>query len=349
VLRRMVAVWCLFLAFSAQAYASCGDGVLDAGEECDDGNLANGDGCSAACLLPWAVVVAGQSNADERSTVFPDQPTARVTSPDPGTGLVSRIFRARYLFDTGAHFPTWVRANSWPCADADCTAQPGGTCEGRTAASHVALDPSCTCHCGTVDTDADEERTSAWPTFAQRIMQDVGREVDIVFVARGATSLVAADGGPPADPLWDPTVDCTGRQWTAPNAWEDERGDLFCLLFHAVEQAQVGGRLKAVLWYQGEDDATGFLVNGTPTRAEYAAALGTLADAVWSRLGVPLIVAPISLREFPDDPAKSAVPGDGTYQVHDAQLDAIAAHPHIYRGPTTDDLETRTTSTSATS
>ena len=30
----------------------CGDGILDAefGEECDDGNNANGDGCSSECL-----------------------------------------------------------------------------------------------------------------------------------------------------------------------------------------------------------------------------------------------------------------------------------------------------------
>ena len=30
---------------------SCGDGVLDSGERCDDGNLADGDGCSALCDL----------------------------------------------------------------------------------------------------------------------------------------------------------------------------------------------------------------------------------------------------------------------------------------------------------
>ncbi|MEO6027385.1 MAG: DUF4215 domain-containing protein [Candidatus Binatia bacterium] len=29
----------------------CGDGVVDLGEECDDGNLTDGDGCSATCLL----------------------------------------------------------------------------------------------------------------------------------------------------------------------------------------------------------------------------------------------------------------------------------------------------------
>ncbi len=30
----------------------CGNGVVEAGEQCDDGNTADGDGCSNACLLP---------------------------------------------------------------------------------------------------------------------------------------------------------------------------------------------------------------------------------------------------------------------------------------------------------
>lgn len=29
----------------------CGDGILDVGEQCDDGNLADGDGCSSQCLI----------------------------------------------------------------------------------------------------------------------------------------------------------------------------------------------------------------------------------------------------------------------------------------------------------
>ena len=29
----------------------CGDGTLDAGEECDDGNTVDGDGCSAVCTI----------------------------------------------------------------------------------------------------------------------------------------------------------------------------------------------------------------------------------------------------------------------------------------------------------
>jgi len=40
----------------------CGDGVLDGNEQCDDGNLLGGDGCSAACQIEtgWICPTAGQ-------------------------------------------------------------------------------------------------------------------------------------------------------------------------------------------------------------------------------------------------------------------------------------------------
>jgi cysteine-rich repeat protein len=34
----------------------CGDGILDAGEQCDDGNASDGDGCSGGCRLECATV-----------------------------------------------------------------------------------------------------------------------------------------------------------------------------------------------------------------------------------------------------------------------------------------------------
>jgi cysteine-rich repeat protein len=37
----------------ANLFASCGDGVVDPGEECDDGNANNHDGCRNTCLLPF--------------------------------------------------------------------------------------------------------------------------------------------------------------------------------------------------------------------------------------------------------------------------------------------------------
>jgi cysteine-rich repeat protein len=56
--------------------ASCGDGVLDAGEACDDGNTSGGDGCDAQCLaevagtLPYRVDVGGNSFEDSRDQLW---------------------------------------------------------------------------------------------------------------------------------------------------------------------------------------------------------------------------------------------------------------------------------------
>jgi cysteine-rich repeat protein len=40
--------------------AVCGNGALEAGEECDDGNLVDGDGCSASCSLEVPIVTEHQ-------------------------------------------------------------------------------------------------------------------------------------------------------------------------------------------------------------------------------------------------------------------------------------------------
>jgi len=39
----------MVMFWEIQVAPSCGDGSVDAGEQCDDGNTANGDGCSATC------------------------------------------------------------------------------------------------------------------------------------------------------------------------------------------------------------------------------------------------------------------------------------------------------------
>ena len=44
---------------------TCGDGTLDVGEECDDGNNVNGDGCSAICTIEEDVVpICGDGTLD---------------------------------------------------------------------------------------------------------------------------------------------------------------------------------------------------------------------------------------------------------------------------------------------
>ncbi len=37
----------------------CGDGVLDAGEGCDDGNTVDGDGCSSKCRVEATASTSG--------------------------------------------------------------------------------------------------------------------------------------------------------------------------------------------------------------------------------------------------------------------------------------------------
>jgi len=46
-------------------YASCGNGIIDAGEECDDGNTVNYDSCSSNCELEGDVVEDGQLNVSD--------------------------------------------------------------------------------------------------------------------------------------------------------------------------------------------------------------------------------------------------------------------------------------------
>jgi len=48
------------VAFVPQAlHARCGDETVDPGEQCDDGNTANGDGCSSECKVEDGFVCTG--------------------------------------------------------------------------------------------------------------------------------------------------------------------------------------------------------------------------------------------------------------------------------------------------
>ena len=56
------------------AAATCGNGVLDAGEQCDDGNNVSGDGCSATCqseLIPGGGLIASDCTHEWRAALVP--------------------------------------------------------------------------------------------------------------------------------------------------------------------------------------------------------------------------------------------------------------------------------------
>lgn len=64
------------------APAVCGNGTLETGEECDDGNLGNGDGCDASCRTEAAADADADADAEdatdtaevEECAAYPDGP-----------------------------------------------------------------------------------------------------------------------------------------------------------------------------------------------------------------------------------------------------------------------------------
>jgi cysteine-rich repeat protein len=64
----------------------CGNGVLDAGERCDDGNTRAGDGCSAACQLEDAPTPAAAA-APVAQQVAPVAAAAAAVTPMPAPAL----------------------------------------------------------------------------------------------------------------------------------------------------------------------------------------------------------------------------------------------------------------------
>jgi|SRR5581483_5363580 len=62
------------LAFPALSFV-CDNGLLEPGEQCDDGNVLSGDGCSAACTLEAGCgngVVEPGEECDDHNTVAGD-------------------------------------------------------------------------------------------------------------------------------------------------------------------------------------------------------------------------------------------------------------------------------------
>lgn len=67
--------------------AACGDGNLDPGEECDDGNTANGDGCSSVCKIEnrppdCSAAVASPAELWPPNHKFVNVTVTGVTDPD---------------------------------------------------------------------------------------------------------------------------------------------------------------------------------------------------------------------------------------------------------------------------
>jgi cysteine-rich repeat protein len=70
---------------------SCGDGIIDVGEECDDANLLDDDNCKNNCTLPGCgdgIVSAGE-DCDDANTVNTDSCKNDCSAPACGDGVIS--------------------------------------------------------------------------------------------------------------------------------------------------------------------------------------------------------------------------------------------------------------------
>jgi cysteine-rich repeat protein len=110
----------------------CGDGVTDTGEECDDGNDVENDGCSSVCLLPQCGdgVVQGDEACDDGDDDNGDECTTLCTLPACGDGFVGRATFPVTL--TSPVVPNPAGARGHVCDD-------GATCQASSC--NVAANP----------------------------------------------------------------------------------------------------------------------------------------------------------------------------------------------------------------
>ena len=88
-----------------------GDGVVGAGEECDDGNSTDGDGCNSSCLIDC-------SNSSTTDCNYPGStkiPSSVFVDPDPPPGSTpefGRISRGPFMTTARASVSDWISAES---------------------------------------------------------------------------------------------------------------------------------------------------------------------------------------------------------------------------------------------
>lgn len=172
-------------------------------------------------------------------------------------------------------------------------------------------------------------KSSPWPAMIIDRSNATGRRVDLVASAQGGRCLVyphPVTGDPPA--------------------WRPQDGSAYADMLAYVTTSGWSAP-DAVLWHQGECDADAWnkdpAVNAQDAYQDYRSGLEGLADWIWADLGVPLVVAPISLvwcrfNNPTCDPALYQRSRLKRVPIHDATIDAALQHSHIVLGPLSDDL-----------
>jgi len=116
----------------------CGNNRIDAGEQCDDGNTNNGDGCSASCQIEQGTIIVRKDMVGGTDTFdFTGSPNGSI-STDLGT-IQASVIPGQYTSTEGAK--TGWNLNSITCDDTNSTGDVGA----RAATFNVAVGETVTC------------------------------------------------------------------------------------------------------------------------------------------------------------------------------------------------------------
>ncbi|MBI3833809.1 MAG: hypothetical protein HY287_05720 [Planctomycetes bacterium] len=120
----------------------CGDGHLDAGEQCDDGNNTNHDGCSATCQLETCAVKVDKQVSCDGVNWFDAGLVANnedgTSGPIPGCIVNSTVYVRYQVSNVGA-----VNVDNCTLSESNTVIRPGNTVQsGVSIGFGVTLDPT---------------------------------------------------------------------------------------------------------------------------------------------------------------------------------------------------------------
>lgn len=166
-------VWCALLvgcgfgdnlATQNRARHACGDGVVDPGEGCDDGNLTDRDGCTAACEVESAAPVCGNGiretgeGCDDGNTAAGDGCSAACTAES---------VCGNHLVEPGEACDDGNLTSGDGCSPAcaietaaACMLVPQGGCSGATPACDLADDNTTACRAVTTQGNSNSHCTT---------------------------------------------------------------------------------------------------------------------------------------------------------------------------------------------
>lgn len=245
--------------------------------------------------------LTGQAEGQGTVTVrFVDDTGVTATANYVGIGDVFVLAGQSNMSGRGTVPQTWSHATLY-------AAQFGNN---YTWAQLAAVNDSSVAQVDAVSSDADAAQNYI-PRLATAIMADQSVPVAFIPCAMGGTAI---------------------SSWL-PGANHQDRTTLYGSMVYRALQV---GAVKAVLFHQGESDAT---VNGFTGGATYKTRLKSFADAVWADLAAPVVVCRIHCWSGAPDTSQANV-----NEINAAMASAALENSHVLLGPNFDSPTPVTTS-----